>query len=209
MREPGTRDPDATRASLLEAGLELFAERGYDGATIERIARRAGVNKAMISYHFGGKAGLHRAILESQFDWLLERLAPLRDETLPPEASLGRYVEIFGELHAKHPHLSRMLLREILAGGSRLEEPMLARVLEVFGTIHAILDRGVREGVFRPVDPLLTHLTVVGSIVFFFASADFRQRVGATGRLGVPLPALEAFVPHLHDLIRHGLEKEP
>ena len=74
-RPTGIRDADATREALLLAGLEEFAAGGFDGATVDRIARRAAVNKAMINYHFGGKAGLYRAILEAEFGWLEERLA--------------------------------------------------------------------------------------------------------------------------------------
>ena len=52
----------------MQAGSELFAAHGFDGATVETIAERAGVNKAMINYHFGGKRGLYQAILTATFD---------------------------------------------------------------------------------------------------------------------------------------------
>ena len=66
-RERERRDPEATRQALLRAGAELFAERGFDGVPIDEVAARAGVNKALISYHFRGKRGLYVAILESTF----------------------------------------------------------------------------------------------------------------------------------------------
>lgn len=55
---------DGTRQSLIEAGLELFGHKGYDGASIREIARQAGANVAAIGYHFGGKDGLRRACAE-------------------------------------------------------------------------------------------------------------------------------------------------
>src|SRR5215831_4871619 len=58
------RDAAATREALLAAGTELFAERGYDGVPVWSIARAAGVNKAMISYHFGGKLNLYQTIAD-------------------------------------------------------------------------------------------------------------------------------------------------
>jgi AcrR family transcriptional regulator len=57
---PGQR----TRAQLLEVAGRVFADQGFDGATGQGICRRAGVNSAAIVYHFGGMAGLHRAVLE-------------------------------------------------------------------------------------------------------------------------------------------------
>ena len=65
---PGRRrDAAATRDALLTAGGELFAERGYDGVPVAAIAQKAGVNKAMINYHFGGKRKLYLAIVTATF----------------------------------------------------------------------------------------------------------------------------------------------
>jgi AcrR family transcriptional regulator len=68
-RQPRTRiaEPAAklgTRAQLLEAAGELFAERGYDGVTGREICLKAGANAAAINYHFGGMEGLYAAVLE-------------------------------------------------------------------------------------------------------------------------------------------------
>ncbi len=58
------RDPERTRTALLDAALAEFAEKGLAGARVDEIAARAGVNKQMISYHFGGKEGLYQALHE-------------------------------------------------------------------------------------------------------------------------------------------------
>ncbi|SCF09287.1 transcriptional regulator, TetR family [Micromonospora purpureochromogenes] len=60
------RDADGTRAALLKAGAELFAERGYDHATTRDIGERAGVDAAMIARYFGGKAQLYIAVLREE-----------------------------------------------------------------------------------------------------------------------------------------------
>ncbi|SDS42098.1 TetR/AcrR family transcriptional regulator [Microlunatus soli] len=59
------RDAERTRNRLLDAALDEFAGRGYAGARVSAIADRAGVNKQLISYYFGGKQGLYRALLLS------------------------------------------------------------------------------------------------------------------------------------------------
>jgi AcrR family transcriptional regulator len=55
-----------TRARLLEAGLRLFASRGFDSVTTRQLTKAAGVNIAAIGYHFGGKQELYRAVIEQQ-----------------------------------------------------------------------------------------------------------------------------------------------
>ena len=58
-------EADDTRSALIRAGIDLFGHRGFDGASIREIAHAAQVNIAGIAYHFGGKAGLHRACGEA------------------------------------------------------------------------------------------------------------------------------------------------
>jgi AcrR family transcriptional regulator len=56
------REPDPARARLLRAGLRLFAQQGFAATTTRELAQAAGVNVAAISYYFGDKAGLYRAV---------------------------------------------------------------------------------------------------------------------------------------------------
>lgn len=56
---------DQAKARLLEAGLQCFAKHGPDGVTIREIARVSGQNSASITYYFGGKEGLYRAVLNA------------------------------------------------------------------------------------------------------------------------------------------------
>jgi AcrR family transcriptional regulator len=58
------RDREATKQALLAAGLQVFAERGYDAATTREVAQAAGVNEQLIQRYFGGKEGLLVAIIE-------------------------------------------------------------------------------------------------------------------------------------------------
>jgi AcrR family transcriptional regulator len=64
-RRPSGED---TRATLLAAALDVFAEQGYAGATVRAIATRAGVDPAMVNHWFGGKRGLFLAAIQAPFD---------------------------------------------------------------------------------------------------------------------------------------------
>ncbi len=202
------RDSAATRGALLRAGSTLFAERGYDGVPVWAIARKAGVNKAMISYHFGGKRNLYRAIVSATFAEIVAGVERLADSPRPAPEVLRDLVAAVGEMATRYPHFCTMMLREVVAGGKHLDPALIDKPARVLGAVQKIVARGVREGDLRPVDPLLTHLSLVGSLVFFFATARFRARVLAKRRPAVKPPDAPAYVKHIQDLLTRGLAAE-
>lgn len=98
------RDPERTRQALLDAALAEFAEKGRAGARTSEIAARAGVNKQLISYHFGGKDGLYQALAQR---WL-ER----EQEFADPELPLGDLVVAYMRETIAARDLTRLFLRE-------------------------------------------------------------------------------------------------
>lgn len=205
----GTYDPDQTRQALLAAATELFGQRGFAGASTGEIASRAGVNKAMINYHFGGKAGLYASILQEIFGEMTVELAALADSGLSPEKKLGRFIEAFGAKAKAHPQIIPMVLREMLTPDSPVREQFLPLILRFFGTLGAIIDEGVQQGVIRQVDPLLTHMALVGSLVFFFATEPTRLAFKAKNLVPFPLPDPGQFTEFIKDLYVRGLLTSP
>jgi TetR/AcrR family transcriptional regulator len=202
-RRPGV---SGTRDALLAAATELFAERGYEGVPVRAIARKAGVNNAMISYHFGGKRQLYREIVRATFAEILARVEALGQSLRPAPELLREFIAMLGEEATRqHPYFPTMFLREVLTGGKHLEPGMIDMPVRVMATMQAIVERGVRDGAFRPVDPVLTHLSMVGSLIFFFATERFRTRVMAARHPRAKPPDGAAYVEHIQDLITRGL----
>ncbi len=209
-RARGHRDATATREALLRAGADLFARYGFGGTTVEQIARRAGANKAMISYHFGGKQGLYEDIIISSFSEGAARLQALLDSGCPPEDLLRGAVATFSDLAARRPAFPAMMLREGLSGGRHLSERVFPHFIAVFVRVRQIFEIGTRDGTFRPVDPLLTHLVLIGALVFFHATEPLRVRLISEGKVPVPrLPRSEEFGRSLEDLMLRGIAAAP
>ena len=114
-------DTEGTRRRLKEAATVEFAERGPDGTTMERIARRAEINKERLYRYFGDKESLFEAVLADE----LQRLA---SSVVRPEGGLEDIGEFAGrtfDYYSANPQLARLLLWEGLAtatGGSVADE---------------------------------------------------------------------------------------
>jgi TetR/AcrR family transcriptional regulator len=104
------RDADRSRRALLDAALEEFSLRGFAGARVADIARRAGVNKQLINYYFGSKEGLYLAL---QRAWL-ER----EESFAPPEVPLPDLVVRYLLDALADPRSLRLLLWRGLADGA-------------------------------------------------------------------------------------------
>jgi AcrR family transcriptional regulator len=137
MVEKRRRDPQGTREALLDAALHEFSRHGRSGARTSAIAARAGVNKQLISHHFGGKDGLYRALIER---WLAAEAA-YGDEATPLAELAARYVED----GVRHRELHRLLLRASLdddenGGGVGPEERADMERRQAAGEITGELD---------------------------------------------------------------------
>src|SRR3972149_5478230 len=115
----------ATRGALLAAGGAAFGEGGFDGVPTAAVAARAGVNKALISYHFGGKRGLYRAILASGFAEMADRLKAVEARGADARETLRGLLGAFAAVRERRPGFPAPFVRRRVA------------------------ERGMRGGVFR------------------------------------------------------------
>ncbi|WP_285645005.1 TetR family transcriptional regulator [Lentzea sp. NBRC 102530] len=104
------RDKEATKAKLLDAALDEFAEYGIAGARVDRVAAKAGCNKAMIYAYFGSKEGLFDEVLKIQIERMI-RSVPITPEDLPGYA--GRLFDSYQE----QPQILRLAAYHRLENG--------------------------------------------------------------------------------------------
>jgi AcrR family transcriptional regulator len=193
---------DVTRRRLLGAAAECFSNSGFEGATLDEIAGRAQVNKALIRYHFRSKQGLYSAVLQDAIAIGQELLEPIRSGRAPASEELGRFVDALAELARRKPFFIAMVVREWLSGGRHMEEDVFANFTTFFQVDREILERGMQSGEFRKIDPHSAHLSLVGSFVFFQISQSVRD-----AHPEIPGPSPEAYREHVKELFRRGLAR--
>src|SRR5262245_7962441 len=173
--EPGSRD------RLFAAAAAEFAARGFAGANVDRIARAAHVNKAMIYYHFHSKAALYQEILGEMFHAVGERIRAVAASDATPEHKLEQFVAAIAEAAEARPHFPPIWFREIAEEGAHLGPATMQEVAGIVQGLIAILQEGIRARRFRKVNPLLVHGGIVGPLLLFLASAGLRRRLENAG----------------------------
>jgi len=206
-----TEKQSLTTLRILDAATEIFAAVGFNGARMDEIARRAGVNKAMIYYHVGAKEALYAAVLHVAIGHVVDSISARIETGTTPEAKLRAYIRGFVDAVEGNPRMGPILLREIASGGQNLPDLVIQDFARIIALVTAILEEGRERGIFYPATPFLIHMTVAGSLILYKASGPIRSR-----RENIPaaVKALDLQISpqvtaEVENLILRGIKKPP
>ncbi|HEX9789876.1 MAG TPA: HTH-type transcriptional regulator RutR [Kiloniellales bacterium] len=182
---------------ILDAALEVFADCGFKGATIDQIATRAGLSKPNLLYYFRRKKDLYLAVLERTLDMWLEPLRAIRADGDPAE-EIRAYINRKLEISKLRPTASRMFANEMIQGAPLLKTILQGDLREIVDEKAAVIRGWAKAGRIADVDPY--HLIfVIWAVTQHYA--DFASQVEAVvgGRLSDPkfFRQTEAAIDHI------------
>jgi len=185
---PVVRD---SKATLLAAGAEEFAQHGLRGTRIQAIVRRAGVNERMIYHHFGSKEGLYRAVVEAQMREVAEAWWPVLAEAGGQEPYQGMRAVLRGffRIIRGRPLFVKLMLQETLADWSG--RPAAAPD-QLPLPVRKLYEQGQDQGVFRRDQPFeLAYGTAVSAmmarVIFAARDAEIAKSVPLTDEAVIDL----------------------
>jgi TetR/AcrR family transcriptional regulator len=148
------RTPTQARneARILDAALEVFAARGFAGATVDLIAEAAGMSKPNVLYYFAGKEEMHAALLSHL---LAEWLAPLRalDPDGEPVEELRAYMRRKLAMARERPRESRLFADEVIRGAPRIGDTLAGPLRALVDEKAAVIGGWIAAGRLAPVEP--------------------------------------------------------
>jgi AcrR family transcriptional regulator len=168
-----TRDPERTRARILEAARTEFAAHGLGGARVDRIAANADANKRMLYYYFGNKDDLFLAVLEGAYAHIRDAEKELRLTEIDPPEAIRRLVAFTWEYYLEHPEFMTLLNSANLHQGRHLKKSAKVRSMHspFVAMIEEVLERGRKSGVFRAgVDPVQLYISIAALTYFYLGN---------------------------------------
>ncbi len=192
--------------AILDAAAEVFAAQGFAGAKVDRIAAKAGVNKAGLYYHVGDKARLYELVLLRLFSGVAARAEAAVAAEEEPRRALEALVRSLAGTFEENALLPKIMAREMAGGGKGLSDAVMREILDVFAVTSRVLQQGRRAGEFGRVNPGVAHLSIVGGLIFAGLSRPLRERAAgpAPGKIDDLGVSMEDMIQHLVQTFGRG-----
>ncbi len=201
-------DLSATRDLIFAAAAAAFARDGFDGVGVDAIAHAAGVNKAMLYYHFRNKVGLYREVVSDMLQAVAKAVEQIAAGPGTADQKIGAFVETVANLRDERPWFPPLMMREMASGAPHLDNDTLAHMRAVFTGFTSILTAGSASGTFREVHPVMAYMSIMGPLMM----NAMRERAGAgPGRAKLPMFAAvdrEELVNHVRRTALSMLAKD-
>lgn len=197
-----------TENAIFKAALEVFSRKGKDGARMQEIADRAGINKAMLHYYFRSKDQLYESVFAHVLTHFFSVLQKVMARPVPFMDALTETVEVYMDMHAANPEVARLMILENLNGAPVARSILSRRMADGKQPgPHILLERirnAVEAGDIRVVEPIQLMISVLGMTVMFFIS----QPTIAALEPGIekdPAAFLAKRKQHIIEVLRHGI----
>ena len=204
-----------SKEKIIRAAIDVFATKGKHGATMDEIAARAGLNKAMLYYYFGNKENLFRQALLYIFTQIFKKvmgtLSKKSSGGASPADELEQIIRRHFQIVSSQPVWARLIFYSLLNEEEDLKWAVetLKKNSPQFSPLPLLdlIERGISQNKFRQVDPRQTAVSLAGANLIYFLGRPIAKIL-----LGLKDEEEEAFIKKREesvvDLIFHGLFKE-
>jgi TetR/AcrR family transcriptional regulator len=147
---------DKLEADIVTEAVRVFAECGYEGASIATVADNAGLSKQNLMYYFPTKQALYQRVLDGVLDEWLARMDTLADPEQDPQHVLRAYVQAKLRFSREQPWASRVYAMEVISGAQLYGDQIQKRVVPLLRKDIEVFERWIGEGRIAPINA--THL---------------------------------------------------
>ncbi|UNK80646.1 TetR family transcriptional regulator [Sphingopyxis granuli] len=167
----GNKASVSSADALLNAASALMIERNSVNISFVEIAKKAGMNQALIHYHFKSKAGLFIALIERDAGSTYSELEKLVVSDMPADQKMRHHIHGVIKVYYRYPYMNRLVASLAVETNSDIARYISERfTVPLAEAQRKILQQGLEEGTFRPVDPLLFYFSFVGACDHLFSA---------------------------------------
>jgi AcrR family transcriptional regulator len=154
------------KTHIINAAVELFAEKGFEGTSIRNIATKANVNVAMINYYFGSKEKLFECMVEQKAAYTRGALEEIvNNKSLSEIEKIDCIIDSYVSRLFTNRIFHRVIHQEMMLNQRESLQQAIVNILFPNSlVIKSVIESGMKKGVFKKVDSALVIATLIGTI---------------------------------------------
>ena len=202
------KDKTTTKGKILSAAQELFIEKGKDGARMQEIADRAGVNKALLFYYYTNKDILYNEVLRTNISQIFIQIRKIIISEIDPKKKLEQFVNAYINFITENPDLPKIILREVASGGENIKQVIMEikqqANIDIPSTFISMISECIENKQFRKVDPQQAIINIIGMCLIYFVGKPLIETVFELQHINEK-QFLEERKKSIIDLLEHGI----
>jgi AcrR family transcriptional regulator len=159
---------DSTEQKIFDAAHEVFVQKGMDGAKMQEIADRAGINKALLHYYYRSKDKLYEAVARAVIGRAAPMISQLIESDKPLEEKIRHFIEFYISIISKNPFIPLFIISEINKHPDHFFEKILPAELPKPQIFIRQVEEEIAAGRIRAINPKHLVINIVSMCVFPF-----------------------------------------
>lgn len=193
------------KEEILKTASKEFAKYGYNGVSLEKIAKKAGITKAALYYHFKNKAHLYESVVIPKIKELINEIYSFKDKN--PKNALKHYIYSFANVFNKYPCFASILAHEFVDGGRNFNEEIIENLSKIFNKLVLILKEGEKKDIFEFDNPFSIQLMIVSALLMNQTTTLLRKRVSKYTEIEIN-PDIKDIAEAIYKKIIKAISKE-
>jgi len=200
------RDAEASKKLIVSHAKSLFSQKGYADSSMNELAQRCGLNKAMVFYYFKNKKGLYEAVMREILVEIQQTILDENKKHTKPEEELEGFIRTYARYACEHPYLPSLLLRELSDSGAVFPEMLFTSMRQLFALFTDILKRGEAKGCFYDAVPMILYFMIIGTLNLLVTTKPLRLKAAALDDIDIDTCA-ECDIEEIADYIIVKIKK--
>ena len=159
---------DSTEQKIFDAAHEVFTQKGMDGAKMQEIADRAGINKALLHYYYRTKEKLYESVARAILGKAIPAIRQIIESELPLEKKIRGFIETYIGIISRNPFIPLFIISEINKHPERFIDTILPKDIPKPAVFFSQVEAEIAAGRIRPIKPQHLIVNIISLCIFPF-----------------------------------------